>query len=144
MMRGIVVSTPISISRAGAFSLSGGLNPQLLRVWTLFWDKLDHPDSNIIGFGNGPDEEFLISEGILQRTRVVWEGGLSNGDTFLKPHMKAYRALDEQQPGMWALATGPNALQIPHDEQDAGRGFYVKLVGALPAGAPRIVGSGFR
>lgn len=131
-MRGIVVSTPMSISKT-AFSIeAAGLDPQLLRVWTLFWDKLDHPDSNIVSFGSDPDGAFLASEGILQRTKVVWTSNLSNGDVFLKPHMEAYRTLDAQQPGTWSLAMGPNTLQIPDDEQDQGRGVYVRLVGALP------------
>lgn len=132
-MRGIVISPPVSLIGDRGFRITGsGLDPQLLRFWLLFWDKLDHPDSNMIGVGNSPDAEFLISAGVLQRTRSNWTGSLSNADVIVKPHLATYKYLDTSEPGVWSLATGPGTFELPEEFSEEGRALYLRLVNAIP------------
>jgi hypothetical protein len=73
--RGLVISCPIEVASGSVLVKRADLDPQELRSNLLFWDKLDFPDQFYIGFGLGPDSEFLLKENILQRTKVDLPGG---------------------------------------------------------------------
>jgi hypothetical protein len=74
--RGLIISNPIKLDlKNNFFHGQGGLDPSELRFSLLYWDKLARPDSNILRFGGGDDEDFLISAGILTRPMILHRGG---------------------------------------------------------------------
>lgn len=130
--RGLVVSPPIEISGQSLTVKSSDLDPQEVRSNLLFWDKLDYPDQNIIGFGLSPDAEFLIDAGVLQRTRIQFSGRGDAAEIFRNLHISAYMALDEREPGKWSLATGERSISFGDEALDVGRGALVRLHDAIP------------
>ena len=63
-MRGLIISNPMQIDIVNhSLSGKGGLDPSELRFSLLYWDKLVYPSNNLISFGGGDNEEFLISVG---------------------------------------------------------------------------------
>ena len=130
--RGLVISCPITISGTSFHLKSSALDLQELRFALLFWDKLDFPTNNLISIGLDQDAQFLASAGILRRTKVqvLGSGDLVQG--FAQAHVHAYRALDEQEPGVWSLGTGENAVSFPDADVEHGRGALIRLYQAIP------------
>jgi Family of unknown function (DUF6236) len=131
--RGLVVSCPILASKRG-FHITGGgkLDLQELRFSLLFWDKLDFPTNNIIGFGSDQEADFLASAGILQRTPVEMPLVGDPADLYRAAHVTAYKALEQHEPGVWSLATGERSISFADDDLDGGRGALVRLHHAIP------------
>ncbi|HEY9213616.1 MAG TPA: DUF6236 family protein [Ancylobacter sp.] len=130
--RGLVVSPPIEVGGQSLTIKSSNLDPQELRSNLLFWDKLDFPEQNLFHFGLSPDAEFLVSAGVLQRTRIHFSGGGEMGDIFRSLHVAAYTALDEKEPGTWSLATGERSISFSDEALEVGRGVLVRLYDAIP------------
>lgn len=130
--RGLVVSPPIETGGRSLAIKSSDLDPQELRSSLLFWDKLDFPDQNIIGFGLSPDVEFLMTAGVLQRTRVEFAGAGDIAELYRRLHVSAYELLDNEDPGRWSLASGERSISFTDDVLDVGRGALVRLYGAIP------------
>lgn len=110
----------------------GGLDAQELRHWLLFWDELAWPASNLIYVEGGPDETFLEQAGVLSRPRVLMSGAFAGSDVVSKPHLAAFRKLDNKEPGKWCLATGErsfNWAQMPLTETNAA---VLELYRAIP------------
>lgn len=130
--RGLVISPPIEASPdGGVFVKNSHLDAQEVRFCLLFWDKFDFPDQNYFGFGLNADSEYLVSCGLLGRTKVQVSGG--NGASILKAaHVEAFRQLDQKEPGQWSIATGERSLSFPNSDLDVGRGALVQLHHAVP------------
>lgn len=130
--RGLVISCPIEIQPGGSLYMkSATLDPQELRFSLLFWDILDYPQNNFIHISGGPDEEFLQSAGVLQRSQVRFAGGGMGGDIFRDCHVSAFKSLDAAAPGTWSLATGERSISFLDQELEVGRGVFVKLHRAI-------------
>ncbi len=156
--RGLVISCPITLKAVSIYIKSGALDPQELRFALLFWDKLDFPFNPIFPIGLEGDAQFLASEGILRRTNVQdpGSGDMAGDAQFLastvtlrritvgpgvvdmrpqaitQAHVDAYRFLDKQEPGVWSLGTGENAISFPDDDIEDGRGALIRLYQAIP------------
>lgn len=130
--RGLLISPPIEISGSSLYVKSSNFDAQEMRSNLLFWDKLDWPDQRIIGFGSNPDVEYLMNEGVLQRTRVDFHGGGDMVQLFRMAHMTAFRALNEVEPGRWSFASGENSISLPEEDVDDNRGVLVRLHQAIP------------
>lgn len=107
--RGIVVSSPVNLDGA-SFTIQGGLDAQELRHWLLFWDELAWPTSNLIHVAGGLDEIFLEEAGVLSRPRMPMYGTFAGSDAVSKPHLAAFKILDDDEPGKWSLATGARSF----------------------------------
>lgn len=130
--RGLVISCPITISGTSFHLKTTALDPQELRFALLFWDKLDFPTNNLISIGLDQDAQFLASAGILKRTKVQVLGSGDMAQAFAQAHVHAYRTLDEQEPGVWSLGTGENAVSFPDADVEPGRGALIRLYQAIP------------
>jgi Family of unknown function (DUF6236) len=130
--RGLVVSCPSVIRGSGIEVTRSSLDPQCLRANLLFWDKLDWPTNNFIHVEHGPDEKFLESAGVLQRTRVTIFGGGGAGSGVLRAHLDAFKALDRAQSGSWSLSRDTNSISFEQGELEKDRGVLVSLFGSLP------------
>ncbi|TPL36733.1 DUF6236 family protein [Mesorhizobium sp. B2-4-8] len=130
-MRGLVVSPPIQINGNTVTINSDDLDPQEIRSNLLFWDKLDFPEQNLLGFGLSNDAQFLEGAGILQRTRVHVQSG-QLGDILRSTHVEAFRQLDAKEPGQWSIATGERSISFRDNDLDEGRGALVTLYNAIP------------
>ncbi|VWX33666.1 conserved hypothetical protein [Limnobacter sp. 130] len=131
--RGLVICPPTQIDIASnTISMSGGLDPQELRVGLLFWDKLAWPSNNLIHVGgNTPDIDFLTSAGILTRPRINILGG-QGASIILKTQVEAFNQLEKAQPGTWAISQGHNSLLVNGGGIDGYRSTLVELVKAIP------------
>lgn len=129
--RGLVISPPIELSNRALYVKSSTLDPQELRFSLLFWDKLDYPENSLLKLPPGDDAEFLISAGILQRTRVDIQSG-EMADAFRRAHVETFRKLDKAEAGTWSIATGERSISFLDEELDEGRGALVAIHRAIP------------
>ena len=130
--RGIVVSSPVNVDGGAVLIQGGGLDAQELRHWLLFWDELAWPANNLIYVAGGPDETFLEEAGVLSRPRMLMSGTFSGSDIVSKPHLAAFKNLDDKEPGKWCLATGErsfNWAQMPLTETNTA---VLELYRAIP------------
>src|SRR4051812_32632172 len=128
--RGIVVSPPVSVEGNALHARSSNIDPQELRFALMFWDKLVWPSSRALHFGSGPDEEFLEEAGVLRRPEYTVDGDVAQG--FVKGQVLAFRDLDRQEPGCWALAQGENSLLVRDGIAQSEGGLAVTLHRAVP------------
>lgn len=125
-----------------------------LRRYTLYWDRLDFPDNNVINFvesGNNlleHDEiitlsvspntataiDYLKEADILQRTRVVIERPREFGAhaAFLHAQFEVFRQLEANEPGLWAIGQSAVDFLPPPDTTLPNRTVEIELVKALP------------
>lgn len=90
-MRGIIAGAEYGGS-SNKLTIYGGLDPEKLRQYILYWDKIDYPENNAIGFELTPDEKFLLDCGIMERTRCIFSGTVSLGaDTLLDTQLAAFK-----------------------------------------------------
>lgn len=128
--RGLVVCPPIEIEGTRLFVKSSSLDPQELRFALLFWDRLVWPSSRLVYFGSGPDEQFLEGAGILARP----EYNLSNdgAQAIARGQFQAYKDLERNEPGNWALSQGESSLLWKEGLADEGTGSIIELHRAIP------------
>jgi len=132
--RGIVVSAPVKIDGPSLQIVNSGISPQELRFALLFWDRIDFPENNFINIGASPEFEFLVQEGIAQRTRIdpIIFGTVSGARVFRDCHVAAFKKLNERNPGCWATSSEFGAIVFNDKELEAGRGLLVTLHDCLP------------
>ncbi|WP_335871973.1 DUF6236 family protein [Bacillus sp. 2205SS5-2] len=130
-MKGIVVS-PVEIIGKNSISVNGTIEPEKLRKYLLYWDKIDFPQSNIIGFGNSPDLEFLENAGVLKRSRFHVRGGGEVADLHLKVQLTALRKNNDTERGCWSLAQEGINFVIPTRETVLDRCIELSLYNSLP------------
>ncbi|AVQ01920.1 hypothetical protein B7G68_08715 [Caulobacter segnis] len=129
--RGLVMSPPAKIGPEG-LEVEDQLDLQELRSTLLFWDRIDYPSNNAFPGQTGPEEDFLIAEGVMSRSGIVVAGQSDAGLTQRHAHLLAYRLHEEQEPGRWTLGHSADALGFPPDEMAEGRGLLLKLYQAVP------------
>jgi hypothetical protein len=131
--RGLVVSNPIEITPSGVTFKKNTLDSQELRFALLFWDKLVWPQSSIIHFDGGSDEQFLEQAGVLTKPKYGFAGLLHVSQVVAEAHMQAFLNLEKREPGLWALAQGENSFLLKdRNVLEVGRGALVELNRAIP------------
>ncbi len=131
--RGLVISPPVTISETGLLIKDSNIDPQELRSYLLFWDVLDFPENNLVGFGLSQDVQFLKDAGVLQRTRIGFSGSITDmAQGVLRAHTLAYNILDQKEAGVWSLARGEKSFSYSEDQLKVGRGALFSLFNALP------------
>ena len=134
--RGLIISNPMKIDFAkNSISSTGGLDPSELRFSLLYWDKFVFPRSNLLGFGGGEAEEFLISAGVLQKPIYTFSGG-DFASLVFDTYMRAFSDLENKEPGIWSLSQGEKSLFINSAANLIDHsGLSLELIRAIPVPA---------
>lgn len=112
--KGIIISPDFSFD--GHTLEMRGLSGQTLRQCLLYWDNIEFPTSNIINIATSPELQFLIDEGILQRTDIRLESFSGNiGYGVIQTQIEALKRMNATEPGQWSLAQSSNALCLVGD-----------------------------
>lgn len=112
--KGIVISPDFSFD--GRMLKIRGVSGQTLRQCLLYWDNIEFPNNGIINIPTSPELQFLIDEGMLQRTDIRLEGFSGNvGYSVIQTQIEALKRMNEQDPGQWSLAQSSNALCLIGD-----------------------------
>lgn len=128
--RGIIISNPMKISTTEIFVENSDLDDLELRRALLFWDKIVWPSNNGLMIGGGPDVDFLISSGILQRPHFKVNGSINQA--LVQTFTRTFFALDDRSPGRWLMSNGERSLRFDEQEISGNRGALCHLVGAVP------------
>ena len=136
-MRGLIISNPMQIDIVNhSLSGNGGLDPSELRFSLLYWDKLVYPSNNLISFGGGDDEEFLISVGALHKLIYTYSGGDGVSIVF-DTYLRAFSDLESREPGVWSLSQGEKSLFVNNSAANLidESGISLELIRAIPVPA---------
>ena len=121
-----------------SISSTGGLDPSELRFSLLYWDKFVFPRSNLLGFGGGEAEEFLISAGVLQKPIYTFSGG-DFASLVFDTYMRAFSDLENKEPGIWSLSQGEKSLFINSAANLIDHsGLSLELIRAIPVPAAEV------
>lgn len=133
---GLIVSFPVEIEREGSVKIiSNELDRSILRHNLLFWDKFLFPNG-IVQFTLGPEADYLERAGILEIMNFNAQGTLDN--IIIQNHLSAFSAMENKQPGLWAMSLGPGTLDIKTPGVVQNGGFYVELINLLPVPAMEV------
>lgn len=132
--RGVVISHGFKSTGPGSFATStAGILP-LLRHCLLYWDKIEWPTNNLVAIGGGPDVDYLVSAGALQRTRVQFIGRFTGDLTpvFSQAQLKVFDQLESAEPGVWSLSQSSDQLAFPGQSIAKMRSLECALFQVLP------------
>jgi hypothetical protein len=138
--RGVVISPGFKSTGPVSFSASTtGIN-ELLHQCLLYWDKIEWPTNNLVHVGGGPDIDFLISAGALQRTKVQMAGAFGGDLTpvFAQAQLKIFDHLESSQPGAWSISQASDALSFPGQNVAKLRALECQLFQVLPVPAETV------
>jgi hypothetical protein len=132
--KGLIISNPLTLSGTAMAGI-GGLDPLELRRSILFWERLVWPTPQVMRFGGGVEEEFLVEAGILKRPVIPpTSNRIQPAHEFRRIFFHAFEELESKEPGLWAMSLGESSLNIvdapSHLKQ--GRGMSVELSRAIP------------
>lgn len=131
-MRGIVAGIEYGGS-ANNLQIYGGLDPEKLRQYILYWDKIDYPNNNIIGYELTPDEEFLLKCGVLERTMCNFSGTVSIGaDLLLDIQLAVFNEHLKQENEIWSIAQPTREIILPENQSILKENLQVELYNCLP------------
>jgi hypothetical protein len=128
--KGLVVSAPLTIDGRILRLKSSHLDPQELRCWLLFWDKLVWPISRVLYVSSGPDEQFVEDAGVLIRPEYTVRGDVAEG--IATGQIRAFQDFDAREPGQWSLAQGDNSFLLKNGALERGGGMGIELIRAVP------------
>jgi hypothetical protein len=128
-MRGLVVWPSLIFDGGFDFHLEEPADPQMVRFWLLFWDRISVPWTGLIGIHWGEDIDYLIQKGAISEYKIPATPGpmkraIKDGRYWLFEKMEA------EAPGAWAIGTASDNDDYVACED--GRGLRVQLAGALP------------
>jgi hypothetical protein len=92
-----------------------GLEADDLRRYLLYWDRIDFPDNNVFSVRSSPDVAFLMSAGVLTRTRIQFSSVRDTGLGYVLAPFEAFRRLNGQEPGQWSLGQGTSSWHVPNE-----------------------------
>lgn len=134
-MRGIVAGIEYGGS-VNNLQIYGGLDPEKLRQYILYWDKIDYPDNNLIGYELTPDEEFLLKCGVLERTMCRFSGTVSIGaNLLLDIQLAAFNEHCKQKDEIWSIAQPTREIILPENKSILKENLQVELYNCLPVPA---------
>lgn len=131
-----IIAAPARVSGNGAqFRSEGGLTPEELRYFLLYWDKVVIPTTNLIHLAV-PQENELLSTGVVTRPRVTFSGAF-NGELMARAQLLAQttvaRDLIENDRSVdWALHQIGSEIIVPDKESIEKQLIRVDLVNSLP------------
>lgn len=109
------------------------LEPEWLKQYLLYWDKIDYPFNGMFEVSPSPDMQVLIDEGIMSRTDLRGRfASLTLPRDLVPLQLAALEELSNKEPGVWSLAQRGTALILPHDLPCTTRCAEIELYNALP------------
>ena len=134
--RGLVIVPPFFL-KDGESMLFPGPGPfplADLRRYTLYWDHLEFPKNNVFDFEGWAEVDYLEGTGVLQRTEVVIDRNRAPSPypAYLLAQMEAFRRLESERPGSWAIGQSAGDFVVPHEVAVPTRALELELVEALP------------
>lgn len=140
MERGVIISPYFTFDgRSLHFPRRVGIEPDDLRHYLLYWDKIEYPNNNFIRVKTTPDEQFLIEAGVLQRTDIRLQN--YSGDfsiAYLFCQALAARKLNESEPGSWTVAQSGPQLVLPSELSTQVGALEIELYNSLPSPGPDV------
>ena len=135
MTRGVIAAPAIISIHGDGFTMERGLSPQEIRYYTLYWDKVVIPGSNLVYVGL-PEEEILIESGVIERPLVGFQGsfgGAQIGNSFAIAQSEvAKKLMEEEKSTDWVLHQIGNKLTIPDGYIEPKNALRFELVNLLP------------
>jgi hypothetical protein len=106
------------ISNGPSLSMNGGMPPEKLRYYALYWDKIVITDSNIFGSGISGELQTLADVGIVSKeTARISMNGRLNGSDLANLHFQGLAqvaaSLTNKNPGQWAIHQSGDQIIIP-------------------------------
>jgi hypothetical protein len=106
------------ISNGPSLSMNGGMPPEKLRYYALYWDKIVITDSNIFGSGISGELQALADVGIVSKeTARISISGRFNGGDLASLHFQGLAqvaaSLTNKNPGQWAIHQSGDQIIIP-------------------------------
>lgn len=137
MERGVVVSPAKLVVTGDGFSVSSGMSDDEFRFFLLYWDKISAPTDNFIHVVL-PEEEFLISEKILERPRTRLSGSFSGGEAgiaILNAQAAVAKKKLEDKGVEWVIHQFGENLILPPSKKASQQVLRFDLLSALPVPA---------
>lgn len=129
-MRGIVtMPCGVNVFARGGVRMGGEHDPQQLRIWLLYWDKIVESTASTVKVGRSVDFDFLERIGLYASHEVPHPGG-ELSQIFLESRASAFDELEASSPGSWAIASADGAWD--GEGADGRRALRVNLMKALP------------
>jgi hypothetical protein len=118
MERGIITPAMEITSQGNSFTIRGGIPPEKLRYYILYWDKVVFTDSNIFGTGLSGELETLEKAKIVSKSTARMNlNGRFSGSDLTKIHFQGLAqiatTLINENPGQWAIHQSCDHLIIP-------------------------------
>ncbi len=135
MDRGVIICPYFTFDgRSLHFPGLVGIEPEHLRHYLLYWDRIEYPNNNFIHIGSSPDVQSLIDAGVLQRTNISLPSFSGNiGTAYVLCQAIAARQLNEAEPGKWTIAQSGPRFYLPDEISSPARSLEVELYNALPS-----------
>lgn len=137
--RGLVIAPPAWSDGATTSTSLLDANPQDLRFYLLYWDRVDLPNSTDIisekkymtPYMGGPESNFLHQIGFIQHSDVS-AGYRPMVDKVVNDYLSVFHGLDKRDPGQWSVGTNHASQSIRQDLLIPDRGLLVELYQAIP------------
>ncbi|MEG0259612.1 MAG: DUF6236 family protein [Lysinibacillus sp.] len=132
-MRGIVINPKFEILEEGVLLKTTHIEPEDLRKYLLFWDRIDFPSNNVIYLGDNVESQFLINAGIMQRTMHQLNGFSGNMEhLFADLQYKTFLDNNKKEKGMWSIAQTSNQLILNPNDLIKKRAIEFELINCVP------------
>ena len=134
-MRGIIVTSEFEGDENSLIMFPGGINPNKLRQYILYWDKIDYPSNNIMYKQLTPDEEYLVNAGVMQRTDVrFWSDKPININplVFINAQIETFKNKSQNIGEVWNIAQPTRKIILPRKDSFVSRSIQVELLDCLP------------
>jgi hypothetical protein len=138
--RGIVITSPFVLDGTRVTNSRDSITPEILRHYILYWDKIDWPSNNIVESHRiTPELDFLIDEGVIQRTHVVFSSYRGNPfNAILEAQERVLKHLNDSEPGCWSLVQAAKELSQPDKSSELISSIDVQLYSAIPVPVPDV------
>lgn len=135
MERGVVASPALIDITLSGFTMKRSISKEEIRYYSLYWDKVVIPGSNLVYVGV-PEEDILIQTGVIERPLVGFSGTWSGSDlghSFALAQAKvAEDLLASNREVDWVLHQMGSSLVLPSKFQMQQPNLRFDLVNALP------------
>lgn len=134
-MRGLVI-IPEFEGNETSLNTSMGINPNKLRQYLLYWDKIDFPKNNMIYIESSPEVKYLENANILQRTEYKGtNNGLikMNANFYLDMQIYAFNKNNNNKNGeIWSIAQCGKNIELPLENSIKAKTLQVELYNSIP------------
>ncbi|MDX2370539.1 MAG: DUF6236 family protein [Colwellia sp.] len=133
MDKGIIAS-PFKVDfQGGEFSFSTVISGERLRYYLLYWNEVVIPTNNLIHIGVDPNEDLLISQGILKRPSVsLPQIGGDGGKSLLQSQAIVAEALMGMEPGKWVFMQEGDKLNLTEEHSEVRSNITLDIANIMP------------